>query len=308
MNDIDLSVNVAGIQWKNPVTSASGTLSVSDTSKFYDLNELGAVTTKGVASEPWAGNPTPRIAEVYGGMLNAVGLQNPGADYFLSEEMDKIEKILKPDTPLIVNVAGRTVAEYCLAAEKLAAHERVDMLEINISCPNVKEGGASFGTSPQAATEVTRAVRRVTDKPIIMKLTPNVTDIAKIAQAVESEGADALSLINTLLGMKIDIRRKKPVLANKMGGFSGPAVKPVAVRMVYEVRRAVKLPVIGLGGIMTGEDAVEFFMAGADAVAVGTAALVDPGAPLRIKREIADFMRENGYKSVSDMRMEENED
>jgi len=248
--------------------------------------------------EPWEGNPTPRIAETYGGMLNSVGLQNPGADAFLREELPYL-KMFRPK--IIVNIVGKTVAAYCSAAEKLGGAD-VDMLEINISCPNIKEGGISFGADPKTAAEITREIKRVTAKPIIMKLTPNVADISEIARAVESEGADCVSLINTLLGMRIDVHNKRPVLGNQMGGLSGPAIKPVAVRMVYQVRRAVRIPIIGLGGIMTGEDAAEFLMAGADAVSVGTAALVDPTAPVRIKQELIDFMQQYGYRNLREIR------
>lgn len=293
----DLRVTIAGVEWKNPVTTASGTFSPRESGAYYDLSRLGAVTAKGVSSVPWAGNPTPRIAETYGGMLNAVGLQNPGVDYFIAEEIPYLRQF---DTKIIANVAGHTIEEYCEAAERLSAAD-VDMLELNISCPNVKEGGIGFGTDPAMAGEVTRRVRRLTKKPLIIKLTPNVTDITEIAKAVEDAGADALTLINTLLGMRIDVRRGKTVLANKTGGFSGPAIKPVAVRMVYQVRRAVGLPIIGLGGIMSGEDAAEFLMAGADAVAVGTAALVDPTAPVRILSELTDYMQEMGFQKVADI-------
>ncbi|QIB69643.1 dihydroorotate dehydrogenase [Aminipila butyrica] len=298
MRKLDLSVQFAGIEMKNPVTTASGTFSARDSGQFYDIGRLGAVVTKGVASEPWAGNPTPRIGETYGGMLNAVGLQNPGADAFIADELAYLKQF---STPVIANVAGRTAEEYCLAVEKLSETD-VAMLEINISCPNVKEGGIGFGTDPRMAAEITRAVKSVSKKPILVKLTPNVTDITEIAKAVEAEGADGISLINTLLGMKIDVQRKKPVLANIMGGFSGPAIKPVAVRMVYQVRRAVQIPIMGLGGIMTGEDAAEFIMAGADVISVGTAALVNPTAPVDILEELEAYMEEQGFKTIADIR------
>ena len=294
----DLSVTIAGVALENPITTASGTFSVRESGAFYDINELGAMTTKGVAPEPWIGNPTPRVAETYGGMLNSVGLQNPGIDAFIREELPYL-KTFRPK--LIVNVVGKTIDEYCAVAGKLDDTD-ADLLEINISCPNIKEGGVSFGADPKMAAEITRAVKKSTKKPIIMKLTPNVTDIAEIARAVESEGADGVSLINTLLGMRIDIHNKKPVLWNRMGGLSGPAVKPVAVRMVYQVRRVVNIPVIGLGGIMTGEDAAEFLMAGADAISIGTAALVDPTAPVRIKKELIEFMNQYGYKNLRQIR------
>ncbi len=295
---IDLRVDIAGVVLKNPITTASGTFSPRESGAFYDLNELGAMITKGVSSVAWDGNKTPRIGETYGGMLNAVGLQNPGIDYFMENELPYLCQF---DSKIIINVAGRTIAEYCEVVEKLA-DAAVDLLEINISCPNIKEGGIGFGTSPKMAAEVTKAVKKIAKQPIIIKLTPNVTDITEIAKAVESEGADAVSLINTLLGMKIDVHVGKPVLWNKMGGLSGPAIKPVAVRMVYQVRRAIKLPIIGLGGIMTGEDAAEFIMAGADAVSVGTAALVNPTAPVDIKNELIDFMNKYGFKSLKEIR------
>ncbi|WP_312650929.1 dihydroorotate dehydrogenase [Aminipila sp.] len=298
MNSLDLRVNFAGVTLKNPITTASGTFSARESGEFYDISQLGAVITKGVASEPWDGNPTPRIAEAYGGMMNAVGLQNPGVKAFIDNELSYLKNF---DTQVIANVAGRTIEEYCAVVEKLNETD-IAMMEINISCPNVKKGGIGFGTNPKMAGEVTKAVKAVTKKPIIIKLTPNVTDIAEIAKAVEAEGADAVSLINTLLGMKIDVQRKKPVLANVMGGFSGPAVKPVAVRMVYQVRRAVNIPIIGLGGIMTGEDVAEFIMAGADLVSVGTAALVNPTAPVDILQELKTYMQEQGFNTINEIR------
>lgn len=295
---LDLRVDLAGITLENPITTASGTFSARDSGEFYDINELGAVVTKGVSIVPWEGNPTPRIAETYGGMLNSVGLQNPGVDAFIREEVTYLRKFR---TKIIANVVGKTIEEYCQAVEELSESE-VDLLEVNISCPNIKEGGISFGANPKMAAEITKEVKKVSKKPILMKLTPNVTDITEIAKAVEAAGADGISMINTLLGMKIDIHRKKPVLWNSMGGFSGPAIKPVAVRMVYQVRRAVEIPILGLGGIMTGEDAVEFLMAGANAVSVGTAALVDPTAPVRIKNELIAFMNQNGYTNIQQIR------
>ncbi|MBR0598786.1 dihydroorotate dehydrogenase [Clostridiales bacterium BAD-6] len=295
---MDLRVTIAGITLNNPITTASGTFSARESSAFYNINELGAMITKGVSTIPWPGNPTPRIAEVYGGMINSIGLQNPGIDVFIKEELPFLEQF---DTALIVNVAGRTVEEYCEVVEKLN-DTKADMLEINISCPNIKEGGISFGTDPKMAAEVTKQVKTRSQKPILMKLTPNVGDVAEIARAVESEGADGISLINTLLGMRIDVHKKTPVLFNRMGGLSGPAVKPVAVRMVYQVRRAVTIPIVGMGGIMSGEDAVEFIMAGADAVSVGTAALVDPAAPVRIKKELIEYMKKNNFKTMKDIR------
>ncbi|MGL4739088.1 MAG: dihydroorotate dehydrogenase [Cellulosilyticaceae bacterium] len=295
---MDLSVNIAGIELKNPITTASGTFSAHESGAFYDLSELGAMITKGVANIPWEGNAVPRIAETYGGMLNSVGLQNPGIDHFIANELPYLKQF---DTRVIVNVAGRSVEDYCEVVERLADTD-VDLLEVNISCPNVKKGGIGFGTDPALAAQVTREVKRVAKQPVIIKLTPNVTDITEIAKAVEAEGADALSLINTLLGMKIDVHRQKPVLANKMGGFSGPSIKPVAVRMVYQTRRAVNIPIIGLGGIMTGEDVAEFILAGADAVSVGTAAFADPTAPVRIKEELVAYMDRYGFKNLQEIR------
>ncbi|MBQ3201272.1 MAG: dihydroorotate dehydrogenase [Clostridia bacterium] len=292
---VDLSVNFAGLSLKNPVMTASGTFSAKASGEFYDISRLGAVITKGVAAEPWMGNPTPRIAETYGGMLNAVGLQNPGAKAYIEEELPFLAKY---DVPVIANLAGHSVEEYCAVTELLNETD-VKMFELNISCPNVKEGGIGFGTDPRMAAAVTEAVKKVAKKPLMVKLTPNVTDITAIARAVEDAGADAVSLINTLLGMRIDLRTKKPLLANGTGGFSGPAVKPVAIRMVYQVRRAVKVPILGLGGIMTGEDAAEFLMAGADAVAVGTAALVNPTAPVDVVEGLRAFMEQNGYENIA---------
>jgi dihydroorotate dehydrogenase (NAD+) catalytic subunit len=297
MSSVDMRVCIAGVSFKNPVTTASGTFSAKDSSKFYDIARLGAVVTKGVAAVAWLGNPAPRIAETYGGMLNAVGLQNPGVDSFISDEL---AFLLDYDVPVIANVAGKNIQDYCKVVEKLN-DTNVAMLEINISCPNVKEGGISFGTNPKTAAELTRAVRKISKKPLILKLSPNVSDVTEIARAVEAEGADCVSLINTLTGMKIDVFTKKPVLANVMGGLSGPAIKPIAVRMVYQVKRAVKIPIIGLGGIQTGLDAAEFLMAGADAVSVGTAALVDPTAPVRIIDELGEFMKKQGYNNIKEL-------
>lgn len=298
MSKLDLRVNLAGVVLENPITTASGTFSAMDSSRFYDINCLGAVITKGIASQAWEGNPTPRIGETYGGMLNSVGLQNPGVDHYIENELKFLEKF---NTKIIANVAGRTIEEYCQVVEKLN-ETCVSMFEINISCPNVKNGGIGFGTDPKMAAEVTRAVKGIARRPVIIKLTPNVTDITEIAKAVEEAGADAISLINTLLGMGIDVQRRKPVLANIMGGLSGPAVKPVALRMVYQVSRGVKIPVIGLGGISTGEDAVEFIMAGASAVSVGTAALVNPTAPVDIKEELINYMLRNGFRNIKEIR------
>jgi dihydroorotate dehydrogenase (NAD+) catalytic subunit len=302
-----LGVKLCGLEWKNPVATASGTFSARYSGKYYDFSELGAVTTKGVATEPWNGNPPPRIAESWGGVLNAIGLQNPGVERYIAEEvpfiMDRIERARAagPRTLLISNAAGRSVDEYAEVARRLDG-SGVDMIELNISCPNVKQGGMAFGTDPRMAAKATAAARAATGKPLIVKLTPNVADVAEIARAAESAGADAISLINTVAGMRIDVKRRAPVLANVMGGLSGPAIKPVAVRMVWQVSRAVKIPVIGMGGIMSGEDAAEFFMAGASAVAVGTAALVNPAAPIEILEGLARFMAENGFGSIDELK------
>lgn len=294
----DTRVTIAGVEWKNPVTTASGTFgSGAEFCEFVDLNKLGAVTTKGVANVPWEGNPTPRVAEVYGGMMNAVGLQNPGIDVFCERDIPFLRQY---NTNIIVNVCGRSEEDYCEVVERLAS-EDVDMLEINISCPNVKEGGIAFGQNPKAAETITKAVKKYAKQPVIMKLSPNVTDITEMAKAVEAGGADAVSLINTLTGMKIDINRKQFVLANKTGGVSGPIVKPVAVRMVYQVANAVKIPVIGMGGISTWEDAVEFILAGASAVSVGTANFFNPNATEEIAEGIAAYMDRNGFKTVAEM-------
>lgn len=294
----DTRVTIAGVEWKNPVTTASGTFgSGAEFCEFVDLNKLGAVTTKGVANVPWEGNPTPRVAEVYGGMMNAVGLQNPGIDVFCERDIPFLRQY---DTNIIVNVCGRSEEDYCEVVERLGS-EDVDMLEINISCPNVKEGGIAFGQNPKAAEAITKAVKKYAKQPVIMKLSPNVTDITEMAKAVEAGGADAVSLINTLTGMKIDINRKQFVLANKTGGVSGPIVKPVAVRMVYQVANAVKIPVIGMGGISTWEDAVEFILAGASAVSVGTANFFNPKATEEIAEGIAAYMDKNEFQTVADM-------
>ncbi|NDL68188.1 dihydroorotate dehydrogenase [Anaerotalea alkaliphila] len=293
-----MEVEIAGVRLKNPVTTASGTFgSGREYEPYVDINRLGAVIVKGVANKEWLGNPAPRIAETYGGMLNSVGLQNPGVDAFMLEDIPFLRRF---DTKIVVNIAGRTVEEYCEVVEKLRDAD-VDMLELNISCPNVKEGGVAFGIDPKMAELATREVKKVARQPLVVKLSPNVTDIVEIAKAVESGGADAVSLINTLIGMRIDARKRKPVLANKIGGLSGPAVKPVALRMVYQVAKAVDLPVIGLGGIMTGEDAIEFMMAGATAVSVGTANLLDPGATMRILDEMEAFLQENNIRDIRDI-------
>ena len=282
---MNMAVNIAGVEWKNPVTTASGTFgSGEEFSEFVDLNRLGAVTTKGVANVPWPGNPTPRVAEVYGGMMNAIGLQNPGIDLFCKRDIPFLRKY---DTKIIVNVCGKSEQDYCEVVERLG-DEDVDMLEINISCPNVKEGGIAFGQDPKAAAAITKAVKAAAKQPVVMKLSPNVTDIAYMAQAVEAAGADAVSLINTLTGMKIDVNKRKFVLANKTGGMSGPAIHPIAVRMVYQVAQAVRIPIIGMGGVMNAEDALELMLAGATAVSVGTANFANP----KVTEEIIDGIRE----------------
>lgn len=293
-----LGVNIAGVELKNPVMTASGTFgSGEEYSEFVDLNRLGAVVTKGVANVPWPGNPTPRVAEVYGGMLNAIGLQNPGVEVFCRRDLPFLKKY---DTKVIVNVCGHSIEEYTEVVRRLA-NEPVDMLEINISCPNVREGGIAFGTVPSVAEKITRACKDAAKQPIIMKLSPNVTDIGEMARAVEAGGADAISLINTLTGMKIDVNRRRFVLANRTGGMSGPAVKPVALRMVYEAAHAVDLPVIGMGGIATAEDALEFILAGATAVSVGTANFINPRATLDVVEGIDRYLEEKGIDSVRDL-------
>jgi len=297
---MDTSVNICGVEMKNPVTVASGTFgSGMEYGEFVDLSRLGAVTTKGVAITPWEGNPTPRVAEVYGGMLNAIGLQNPGVDTFIDRDLKFLEKY---DTKVIVNVCGHSIKEYEECVERLSDIESVDLLEINVSCPNVKEGGIAFGTRPESLNEITKALKAKTKKPLIMKLSPNVTDITEMARAAVDGGADALSLINTITGMKIDINRRTFALANKTGGLSGPAVRPVAVRMVYQVANAVDVPIIGMGGIRTAEDALEFIMAGATAVSVGTSNFNNPTATIEIIDGIEDFMRKNGINSLDEIR------
>lgn len=292
------SVTIAGMTMKNPVTTASGTFgSGMEFSNFVDLSKLGAVTTKGVSAVPWTGNDTIRIAETYGGMLNAIGLQNPGIDVFVKRDLPFLQQY---DTNIIVNVCGHSVEEYVAVVERLA-DEDVNMLEINISCPNVKEGGLAFGTQPEAAAKVTREIKKVAKQPIIMKLSPNVTDITEIARAVEAEGADAVSLINTITGMKIDTKTRRFVLANQTGGMSGPAVHPVAVRMVYEVHNAVKIPIIGMGGITTPEDAIEMILAGATAVSVGTANFRNPCATVEIADGIEAYMEEYDIADITQL-------
>lgn len=295
---IRMDVKIAGVEFKNPVMTASGTFgSGAEYGEYVDLNNLGAVVTKGVASVPWAGNPTPRVAETCGGMLNAIGLQNPGVEVFCERDLPFLKQY---DTRVIVNVCGRTQEDYCRVVERLSG-EPVDMLEINVSCPNVKEGGIAFGQNAEALGSITRAVKRVAAQPVIMKLSPNVTDIGEMARAAEAGGADAISLINTLTGMKIDVHRRTFALANQTGGLSGPAVKPVAVRMVYEASRAVSVPVIGMGGIQSGEDAVEFLLAGATAVSVGTANFHDPCVTQKIVAGLQAYLEKYGIEDVKSL-------
>ena len=294
----DLSVSIAGVTFKNPVTTASGTFgSGMEYSEFVDLNRLGAVTTKGVASSPWEGNPVPRVTEVYGGMLNAIGLQNPGVEVFVKRDLEYLKQF---DTRVIVNVCGRTEEEYLAVVERLS-EEAVDLLEINVSCPNVKEGAIAFGQDPDALFRITDKIRRIASQPVIMKLTPNVTSIAEMARAAEAGGADAISLINTITGMKIDIERRTFVLANKTGGMSGPAIKPVAVRMVWQAARAVKIPIIGMGGIASAEDAIEFILAGATMVAAGAMQFHNPCLSTEIIDGIEAYMVRHQIEHVTDL-------
>ena len=296
--ELKTSVSLAGVELKNPVMVASGTFgSGEEYSEFVDLNQLGAVVTKGIANVPWPGNPTPRVAEVYGGMLNAIGLQGPGVDVFLKRDVPFLRQY---DTKIIVNVCGKTTEDYVEVVERLS-DQPVDLLEINISCPNVKEGGIAFGQDPKAVEAITREVKRHAKQPVIMKLSPNVTDITVMAKAAEAGGADILSLINTLTGMKIDIHKRTFALANKTGGMSGPAVKPVAVRMVYQVAQAVKLPIIGMGGIMNADDAIEFILAGATAVSVGTANFHDPYATEKVVKGIEQYMEKYQIEDISSL-------
>ena len=297
---MNTSVEIAGVKFKNPVMTASGTFgSGMEYSDFVDLNRLGAVVTKGVANIPWEGNPVPRVAEVYGGMLNAIGLQNPGVEVFANRDLKFLEGY---DTKVIVNVCGKTVEDYLEVVERLSDEKRVDMLEINVSCPNVKEGAIAFGQKADALFDITKKIKEKAKQPIIMKLSPNVTSISEMAKAAEAAGADAISLINTITGMKIDIYKKKFVLANRTGGMSGPAIKPVAVRMVYEASHAVKIPVIGMGGISNYEDAIEFIMAGATAIAVGAANFHNPYATAEIVEGIERYMTEQGIGDIGEIR------
>ena len=293
---MNTKVNLAGVELKNPVMTASGTFgSGAEYSEFVDLNELGAVVTKGVANVPWPGNPTPRIAETYGGMLNALGLQNPGIDVFCKRDIPFLKQF---DTKIIVNVCGKSTEDYCEVVERLA-DEPVDLLEINISCPNVKEGGIAFGQNPKAVEAITKEVKKYAKQPVIMKLSPNVTDITEMARAAEAGGADILSLINTLTGMKIDINRRTFALANKTGGMSGPCVKPVAVRMVYQVAQTVNVPIIGMGGISNAEDALEFILAGATAVSIGTANFANPYATVETVKGIEEYLKKNQIDDIN---------
>ncbi len=296
---MNTSVTIAGVEFKNPVMTGSGTFgSGMEYSEFVDLNRLGAVVTKGVANVAWPGNPTPRVAEVYGGMLNAIGLQNPGVDVFIERDLEFLKQF---DTKVIVNVCGKTVEDYLEVVEKLGDQARVDMLEINVSCPNVKEGAIAFGQKAEALFDITSRIKKIAKQPVIMKLSPNVTDITEMARAAEAAGADAISLINTLTGMKIDIERRRFVLANKTGGMSGPAIKPVAVRMVWQCANAVQIPIIGMGGIATAEDAVEFLMAGATAVAVGAMNFVNPYATQEIADGLERFLADHRIGDVNEI-------
>lgn len=291
-------VNLSGVLLKNPIMTASGTFgSGQEYSEFVDLNKLGAVVTKGVANVPWPGNPTPRVAEVYGGMLNAIGLQNPGIDVFVQRD---IPFLTHYDTRIIVNVCGKTASDYIEVVERLA-EQPVDMLEINISCPNVKEGGIAFGQNAASVEEITKEVKKYARQPVIMKLSPNVTDITEMAKAAEAGGADVISLINTLTGMKIDVNRRKFALANRTGGMSGPAVHPIAVRMVYQAAQAVNIPIIGMGGVQSTEDALELILAGATAVSVGTANFTNPTATIDIINGIQDYMENNGVEDINEL-------
>ncbi len=295
----DIKVKIAGKEFKNPVTVASGTFgSGREYSEFIELSKLGAVTTKGVSNVAWEGNPTPRIAEVYGGMLNAIGLQNPGVDVFIERDLPFLEQ---QNTGIIVNVCGKTIEDYIEVVERLS-ESSVDMFEINISCPNVKEGGIAFGQSPDLIKEITSTLKSRSKKPIIMKLSPNVTDITVMARAAQEAGADAISLINTITGMKIDIHKRKFVLANKTGGMSGPAIKPIALRMVYQAAQIVDIPIIAMGGITTAEDAIEFIMAGASMVSVGTANFYNPYASLEIVEGIEEYLQQNSISNIAEIR------
>lgn len=295
---MNTKVTIAGVEFKNPVMTASGTFgSGMEYSEFVDLNRLGGVVTKGVANIPWEGNPVPRVAETYGGMLNAIGLQNPGIDVFLERDIPFLKQY---DTRIVVNVCGKSVEDYLEVVEKLG-DTAVDMLEINVSCPNVKEGAIAFGQKAECLYDITSRIKAKAKQPVIMKLSPNVTDIAEMAKAAEAAGADGISLINTLTGMKIDIHRRTFALANKTGGLSGPAIKPVAVRMVYQAAHAVKIPVIGMGGIATAEDAIEFLLAGASAVAVGAMNFVNPYTTVEVVEGIENYMKKYGVEDINEL-------
>ena len=297
---VDLKVKLCGIEMDNPIIPASGTYGFGyEFAELYDINILGSLSFKGTTKEPRFGNPTPRIAECPSGMLNAVGLQNPGVEEVIKTELPKLRKVF--NKPVMANVSGFSINDYVSTVEALSGESDIGWFEVNISCPNVHGGGMSFGTSPEAAAEVTREVRRVTDKPLIIKLSPNVTDIVSIAKACESEGADGISLINTLLGMRIDLKKRAPILANRTGGYSGPAIKPVAVRMVYQVYDAVKIPIVGMGGVSTAEDVIEFMLAGACAVEVGAANLVNPYACRDIIEDLPRVMKKYNIKSLKDI-------
>lgn len=295
---MNTKVTIAGVEFKNPVMTASGTFgSGMEYGEFVDLNRLGAVVTKGVANVPWPGNPTPRVAEVYGGMLNAIGLQNPGIDTFIERDLEFLKNY---DTNVIVNVCGKSVEDYVDVVERLS-DQRVDLLEINVSCPNVKEGAIAFGQKADALYNITSEIKKHAKQPVIMKLSPNVTDITEMAKAAEAAGADAISLINTLTGMKIDIHKRKFLLANKTGGMSGPAIKPIAVRMVYQASHAVSIPVIGMGGIMNADDAIEFLLAGATGIAVGAANFMNPTATVEVIEGIEKYMQQYGVKDINEL-------
>lgn len=298
MNKVDLSVNIAGINFDNPLIMASGTYGFGkEYSEYIDLNELGGISVKGLTLKERKGNPPPRIAETHAGILNSVGLQNPGVDAFIKDDLPFLKKY---KTKIIANIAGNTIEEYCQMAEILGDTE-IDAIEMNVSCPNVKAGCLAFGTTPKGIEEITSNVRKYCKQPLIVKLTPNVADIKSIAMAAEAAGADSISLINTLLGLAIDIHKKKPILANNFGGMSGPAVKPIALRMVYEAAHAVKIPVIGMGGISTGDDAIEFLLAGATAVMVGTANFVNPMVPVEILEGIEQYLKRYNYNNIYDI-------
>ncbi len=297
--DIKLKINIGGVELKNPVMTASGTFAAGrEYSEYIDLSRLGAVVVKGISAEPWQGNPPPRIAETYGGMLNSIGLQNLGAEHFIREDIQFLREF---DTKIVVNIIGRTIEEYCQVAEILQDAD-IDLVELNISCPNLKKGGVSFGTNPSNVAEVTKEVKKYLKQPLIVKLSPNVSDIVQIAKAAEAEGADAISMINTLLGMAIDIHGKKPVLANVTGGLSGPCIKPVALRMVYQSFKEISVPIIGMGGIMNSDDAIEFIMAGATGVAIGTANFINPRATIDVLDGILNYCEKYNIKDIMDIR------